>query len=316
MNDINGEAVMEKLNFPNRVTVELTNDCNVSCTFCNRQKIAMDIGYMEENLFYKIIDEMADHLPIKLVPFFRGEPLMHPQIIKFIRYAKSKGIGPIQMASNALLLDEKMQDALIETGIDYLSFSLDTIDPQIYKCSRLLGDLNISSRNVESMGLKCRERKKKGLPVPTLQVSTINIEEYIPGQKAFIERWLPYVDVVRVYEQHDEKGQLADPKVRAKLDLFYERKPCRKVFTDMIVYWDGRLALCNYDWDEQRDIGNVNTMTLQEAWDAKEYELIRNMHICNQFDEGICAECHHWKIDYTEGGFIGTSYHADEAGGD
>ena len=315
MNDINGEAVMEKLNFPNRVTVELTNDCNVSCTFCNRQKIAMDIGYMEENLFYKIIDEMADHLPIKLVPFFRGEPLMHPQIIKFIRYAKSKGIGPIQMASNALLLDEKMQDALIETGIDYLSFSLDTIDPQIYKCSRLLGDLNISSRNVESMGLKCRERKKKGLPVPTLQVSTINIEEYIPGQKAFIERWLPYVDVVRVYEQHDEKGQLADPKVRAKLDLFYERKPCRKVFTDMIVYWDGRLALCNYDWDEQRDIGNVNTMTLQEAWDAKEYELIRNMHICNQFDEGICAECHHWKIDYTEGGFIGTSYHADEAGG-
>lgn len=316
MNDINGEAVMEKLNFPNRVTVELTNDCNVSCTFCNRQKIAMDIGYMEENLFYKIIDEMADHLPIKLVPFFRGEPLMHPQIIKFIRYAKSKGIGPIQLASNALLLDEKMQDALIETGIDYLSFSLDTIDPQIYKCSRLLGDLNISSRNVESMGLKCRERKKKGLPVPALQVSTINIEEYIPGQKTFIERWLPYVDVVRVYEQHDEKGQLADPKVRAKLDLFHERKPCRKVFTDMIVYWDGRLALCNYDWDEQRDIGNVNTMTLQEAWDAKEYELIRNMHICNQFDEGICAECHHWKIDYTEGGFIGTSYHADEAGED
>ena len=71
MNDINGEAVMEKLDFPNRVTVELTNDCNVSCTFCNRQKIAMDIGYMEEKLFYKIIDEMEDHLTIKLVPFFR-----------------------------------------------------------------------------------------------------------------------------------------------------------------------------------------------------------------------------------------------------
>lgn len=301
---------MEQLVFPNRVTVELTNDCNVSCTFCNRQKIAMDIGYMEDKLFYKIIDEMAEHLPIKLVPFFRGEPLMHPHIIAFIEYAKRKEIGPIQLASNALLLDEKMQDALIETGIDYISFSLDTLDPQIYKCSRLLGDLNVSSQNVESMGLKCKERKKKGLSAPTIQVSTINIEEYIPGQKAFIERWLPYVDVVRVYEQHDEKGRLVDPKIRAKLDLLSERKPCRKVFTDMIIYWDGRLALCNYDWDEHRDIGNVGTMSLKEAWNSEEYEAVRNMHRCGQFDDGICAGCHHWKIDYTEGGFIGTSYHS------
>lgn len=303
---------MEKLNFPNRITVELTNDCNVSCTFCNRQKISMDIGYMDEKLFYKIIDEMAEYLPVKLVPFFRGEPLMHPQIIPFIRYAKDKGIGPIQMASNALLLDDKMQDALIETGIDYISFSLDTVDPEIYKCSRLSGNLDISSRNVESMGLKCRERKKKGLPAPTIQVSTINIAEYMPGQKAFIERWLPYVDVVRVYEQHDEKGQLVNPKIRAELDVFNKRKPCRKVFTDMIIYWDGRLALCNYDWDEHRNLGNVNEMSLQEAWNSDKYETVRNMHLYNQFDDGICAECHHWKIDYTENGFIGTSYCAEE----
>ncbi|MCX4340500.1 MAG: radical SAM/SPASM domain-containing protein [Lachnospiraceae bacterium] len=303
---------MRKLDFPNRVTVELTNDCNVSCTFCNRQKIAMDIGYMDERLYYKIIDEMAQHLPVKLVPFFRGEPLMHPQIIPFIKYAKEKGIGPVQMASNALLMDEKMQDALIDSGIDYISFSLDTTDPEIYKCSRLSGDLNISARNVESMGIKCKERKKRGLHVPTLQVSTINLKEYMPGQKEFIEKWRSYVDVVRVYEQHDEKGQLVDPKIREQLDIFDERKPCRKVFTDMIIYWNGRMALCNYDWDEHKNIGDANIMSLQEAWDSEAYEVVRKMHLCNQFDDGICSECHHWKIDYTENGFIGTSYHAEE----
>ena len=303
---------MEKLNFPNRVTVELTNDCNVSCVFCNRQKISMDIGYIEDKLFYKIIDEMARHLPVKLVPFFRGEPLMHPQLIPFIKYAKQKGVGPIQMASNALLLDDQMQDKLIEAGIDYLSFSLDTVDPKVYEHSRMFGNLEISSNHVKSMGLKCKERKKKVLPAPTIQVSTINIEEYLPKQKEFIEEWLPYVDVVRVYEQHDEKGRLVDPQIRKSLDVFEERKPCRKVFTDMIIYWDGRMALCNYDWNEQRKIGNANTMTLQEAWDSEEYENVRKMHLCNQFDRGICADCHHWKIDYTENGFIGTSYYAKE----
>lgn len=303
---------MEKLNFPNRVTVELTNDCNVSCVFCNRQKISMDIGYIEDKLFYKIIDEMARHLPVKLVPFFRGEPLMHPQLIPFLQYAKQKGVGPIQMASNALLLDDQMQDRLIEAGIDYLSFSLDTVDPKVYERSRMFGNLEISSNHVKSMGLKCKERKKKGLSAPTIQVSTINIEEYLPKQKEFIEEWLPYVDVVRVYEQHDEKGCLVDPQIRKSLDVFEERKPCRKVFTDMIIYWDGRMALCNYDWNEQRKIGNANTMTLQEAWDSEEYENVRKMHLCNQFDRGICADCHHWKIDYTENGFIGTSYYAKE----
>ena len=68
----------------------------------------------------------------------------------------------------------------------------------VYRRSRLSGDLGVSAGNVESMGLKCRERRKKGLPAPTLQVSTINTEEYMPRQKEFIERWLPYVDVVRL----------------------------------------------------------------------------------------------------------------------
>ena len=124
---------MEKKRFPDRVTVELTNDCNVSCSFCNRQKIDMSIGYIEDALYYKIIDEMALHKPIKLVPFFRGEPLMHPHIVEYLHYAKDKGIGPIQMASNALLLNEQMQDALIDVGVDYISFSLDTLDADIYK---------------------------------------------------------------------------------------------------------------------------------------------------------------------------------------
>ena len=299
---------MKKLDFPNRVTIELTNDCNVSCTFCNRQKIAMNIGYMDEKLFYKIVDEMANHLPVKMVPFFRGEPLMHPQIIDFIKYAKHKGIGPIQMASNALLLDENMQKDLIESGIDYLSFSLDTLDNELYRCSRQLGNLEISSRNVESMGLKCKERRKRGLSAPTIQVSTINIDEYIPGQKAFIDKWTQYVDVVRVYEQHDEKGRLVNPEIQKRLDVFSDRKPCRKVFTDMIIYWDGSLALCNYDWNENREVGNVSHMSLQEAWNSKMYDAIRQMHLTNTFDESICKECHHWKIDYVENGFLGQAY--------
>ena len=64
------------------------------------------------------------------------------------------------------------------------------------------------------------------------------------------------------------KGRFVSDEVRRRMDIFDNRMPCRKVFTDMIIYWDGKLALCNYDWDEQRNIGNVNEMSLQEAWNS------------------------------------------------
>ena len=219
---------------------------------------------------------------------------MHPKIIDFIKYAMKKGIGPIQMASNALLLDEKMQDELIESGIDYISFSLDTIDEKVYSCSRLTGDLAVSTRNVESMGKKCKNRREKGLPAPTLQVSTIDLDVYKPLQKEFIDKWKNYVDVVRVYEQHDEKGRLVNPEIQRKLDVFSERMPCRKIFTDMIIYWDGRLALCNYDWDQKRELGDVSKISLQEAWDSQVYVELRQMHLSNGIDDVICKDCHHW----------------------
>ena len=299
---------MEELEFPNRITVELTNDCNVSCTFCNRQKIKMNIGYMDEGLYHKIIDEASMHTPIKLVPFFRGEPLLHPQFIEFMAYAKSKGIGPIQVASNGLMLDDVMQEKIIEAGVDFISFSLDTLDPDIYKCSRALGNLEVSQKNVEHFSLMCKRRKEKGLTAPQIQVSTIDIDEYRASQKDFIEHWRNIVDIVRVYEQHDEFGRFVKPEVNEKLSFLSMRHPCRKVFTDMIIYYDGRLSLCNYDWNEQRDFGNINHMSLEEAWKSKEYKNIRRKHLDKDFGDEICKECNHWKIDYVEGGFLGKSY--------
>lgn len=303
---------MEKLSFPNRITVEITNRCNVSCTFCNRQKIDMELGDMEPALFYKIVDEAAAYLPVKLVVFFRGESLMSPYLTNFIKYAKEKGLGPIQLASNALVLDDKMSDELIDTGIDFISFSLDTIDKEIYRCSRLSGDLEISMQHVEAFGLKCKERKLNGLFAPKLQVSTIDLDVYKSTQKEFIHHWECYVDIVRVYYEHDEKGHLVDSEVQKELGLIKERKPCRKVFTDMIIYWNGKIALCNYDWDEKREIGDVSKTTLLEAWNSDEFEKIREKHLLNKFEESeICSDCHHWKIDYTQNGYLGKVYKSE-----
>lgn len=301
---------MKKLDFPNRITVELTNQCNVSCTFCPRQSVNMKIGFMSMELYKKIIDEASDHLPVKLVIFFRGESLLHPEFIECVKYAKDKGIGPIQYATNAFELTNDMADKLLETGIDFISFSLDTLDPEIYRKSRLCGNLDISRDNVIYLSKKCDEKRKKGLQVPTLQVSTVEIEEYMPEQGKFIEFWKKYVDIVRVYYEHDDNGKFRNVEVQRLLgEEVPERKPCRKLFTDLLVYWDGQLALCNYDWRGGLQGLNLNKMTIEEAWNSKLYEQLREAHNNGEIaDDIMCQNCQHWRIDYMQNGYLGKLY--------
>ena len=300
---------MNKLQFPNRVTIELTNRCNISCTFCHRNDFDMKLGNMTDELYKKIINEMAENLPVAMVPFFRGESLLHPHFIEYIQYAKEKGIGPIQFTSNGLLFNKDMAKKLIEAGVDFASFSLDTIDEKLYSVSRRHGNLKKSMENVEAFAVMCKEYREKGIKTPTIQVSTVDIDEYRNEQKEFIEYWKKYADVVRVYEEHDNNGRFRNKEVSDRLQAVGARKPCRKLYTDMVIYWDGNISLCCYDWNETHSFGNVNNMTMKEIWNSDEMNALRKMHETDTItDDYICKECEHWKADYVDQKFLGKVY--------
>ena len=76
-----------------------------------------------------------------------------------------------------------------------------------------------------------------------------------------------------------------------------------------MIYWNGETALCNYDWNGYIHDMNVNTSSINEIWNSKEYQEIRKMHHNNNFaNDIICKDCNHWKIDYTPEGFLGKMY--------
>lgn len=306
---------MKRKVFPTRVTIELTNRCNVSCTFCHRQVVDMQLGDMSFDLYKKIIDEMAAHTPIKMVPFFRGEPIMHPNFIEYMKYAKQRGIGPIQVFSNGLIFDRQIAEAVIEAGVDFVSFSLDTLDKEIYKTSRILGDLEKSMENVRQFGLLCKKCREEGKDVPQIQVSTVDLDVYRREQQEFVDYWKKYVDIVRIYEEHDENGKFVKKEVSDRLGYISERKPCHKLYNDMIIYWDGRIALCNYDWDEKHSLGDVNRQTLEEIWNSDAYERVRQMHETDTIDaDYICNKCEHWKAGYLENQYLGKRILGDSMG--
>lgn len=292
--------------FPQRVTLELTNRCNVSCTFCPRRFMTGPQGDMDIGTATRLIEEMANHLPVTLVPFFRGEPLLHPGWMEILSYAKRKGLGPIQFTTNATLMDRRASEAILDLGLDFISFSVDTTDPVLYEQTRRGA---VYEKVLQNILYLVEIREKRGSRIPEIQVSAVETAMHQQGMDAFVDFWRTRVDRVRIYVEHSGNGRPGS--ISRGLPPFEKRQPCRKIFTDMVIYWDGEVALCNHDWTRTRAnrIGNARLQGIGMVWTSEEYGAIRRAHLAADLsDMAPCDHCDHWKMYSLPEGLMGRCY--------
>ncbi|MGQ9628977.1 MAG: radical SAM/SPASM domain-containing protein [bacterium] len=286
--------------FPRRVIVEMTNDCNLSCAMCPRRYASYSVGYMGPDLYKKVIDEVAEYSDVSVTPFFRGESLLHPDFPDLIRYTRRAIRGRILLATNATLLTEDLSRLINDIGLDFVSFSLDCIDPEKYERMRVGASYEETLANIE-LFLQLRDGKK----VPEVQVSAVETDETREGIEDFVRFWLDRVDRVRIYEEHSRNGDFGSLRERGR----GERRPCLKPLTDVAVYWDGGVSLCNHDWDRKVPLGNVSGRPLAEIWRGEEYRRAREWHWRDRRSENSpCSGCDHWRASYLPGGLIGRVY--------
>lgn len=301
------------LSFPRRVTIELTNRCNLSCPMCPREivKVEEDFseGFMTVALFRKIADEIAEHPGVAMIPFFRGESLLHPNATEMLRYATSRGVAPVQLTTNATVLTERIARELLDLGLDFISFSLDAVTKRAYEAVRVGAHYERVMANIERF---LALRAAHPGPKPEVQVSMVEGMDTESSEQAFVERWLPHVDRVRVYTRHSTDGHFGSlPGAGAGADDG-ERRPCLKLLTDLVVYWDGTVALCNHDWDRKEPMGDVRRATIAEVWRGPAYEALRRQHLEDRYMPGsVCATCAHWRTSYVPERLLGRLYSAD-----
>ena len=75
-------------------------------------------GIMKMDLYKKIIDEAAANNVYSIKLSWRGEPLLNPNLVEMIKYAKKKGIKDVAFLTNAeLLTDKKVRNLLKAVSI-------------------------------------------------------------------------------------------------------------------------------------------------------------------------------------------------------
>jgi radical SAM protein with 4Fe4S-binding SPASM domain len=241
---------------------------------------------------------------VALVPFFRGESLLHPELVELLAYAKSRGLGPIQLVTNGLLLEEDLARALLGLGLDFISFSLDTVHPAEYERVRPGGDFARVMANVKRF-LALRDQ---GGHATEVQVSATRTAHNAAGIADFVAYWRERADRTRIYYEHSADGRpgsLDCPEVPRDM----VRRACRKPWTDMVVYYDGRVAACNHDWFRPSPLGDLTRQSVAEVWWDAAYAGLRAQHEDPaSLSDPTCAGCDHWKMYYLDKPFIGELY--------
>jgi radical SAM protein with 4Fe4S-binding SPASM domain len=179
--------------FHDQIEIELTNDCNLKCIMCPRQKMKRPIGYMDFNLYKKMIDESVGGRNVIFSLF--GEPLMHPDFLKMIDYAKDK--VNIILYTNAFNLNEEISRAILENpSITTIFFSLDAATPEAYgkikgvdAYDKVIGNIHRFLDMRKDKISKLKEEDYGGDIGPTVALQILKMKENDHEIEEFWSRW-------------------------------------------------------------------------------------------------------------------------------
>jgi len=106
------------------IFLEVTNVCNLNCTFCVNDVMTRDRGFMKEDLFKRLIDEISADPGVEKVLFHvMGEPTLHPKIIELVNYAAKRVPRQILITNATTLTSDDSIIKIFNTGLTNLDLS-------------------------------------------------------------------------------------------------------------------------------------------------------------------------------------------------
>jgi len=299
--------------FPLMIVLSIIYPCNLGCPNCPYTDGNSDIRRFYHDrggdlfpvgLWNKIAEECGQY-----GAWMRctggGEPILHPQMIDMIEYAKRRG-ARVWLNTNGSMfgptpkLRQKLE-RIIVAGIDLIEFSMDAGDAETYAKVRPPhgGPPRNSEQwwgnHVDSIRAALDLRKRYRSP-SRIVVSIIRQQEVEDKLDAAVNFWLKEIGVddviTRKFLTWDDNttissGKTMDPHLYAQNPT--ERKePCVWPFERLNVDTLGRVALCGQDISfRTADLfPNANETSIKDIWRGERFDWYRRMHL-----EGRGAEC-------------------------
>lgn len=267
--------------------LEITNCCNLSCSFCHKTKRTQ--RFMSETEFCILTDRLRGR--VKYLYFhLMGEPTLHPQLPDFVNIAREKGFLPIITTNGSLL--GKCGDGLL-TAVphkvsislhapsankafahpsyleDCIAFAKKGADRGCYIAFRLW---NIGSED-ESENVEILEKLHEAFDGEWTDVRTANVKRLAD----------------RIYLEFAERFDWPDMNTEEfpiDTDAF-----CYGLRDQIGILCDGTVVPCCLDAEGDLALGNLFENDLENILDSQRAKAIYNGFSGRRAVEELCRKC-------------------------
>jgi pyruvate-formate lyase-activating enzyme len=266
--------------------IATTYRCNMTCRMCLRKIRNFSGPDMEFSLFKKIVDGWLPYLRYLSLDGL-GETIACPDAFQMIRYAKSKKIR-VMLSTNGTLVDAPMADAIIDSGVDLIAFSINGASPEVYKAVHGCNRYQEVKDKVHQF-LACKLKRRASILV-SLQM--IRLPETLHQVGDFYRQWrrVPGVDFVRVKQDVMRGyGVLQGEAHRCTT----RRTPCSRLWHGPpYVDTNGDVYASPGGLLQPGPVGNLQHESLAAVWNCERMQAIRRAHISKDISSfRECVQC-------------------------
>ncbi|MFC1665662.1 radical SAM/SPASM domain-containing protein [Pseudomonadota bacterium] len=287
-------SIDELLEHPQYIMIETVNTCNSDCIMCGIDFPNKKIGRITDELFFKLIDEIKYFKNLKrLMLYLDCEPTMDKKLVNKIKYAKECGIDNINIASNASLLNHKKAPEYIESGLDEIYLTIDSLDKDTFEKIRKGLKFDIVYDNIVNF-ITLRNKLN---PLLKIRIQMVQQEINYDEKDEFIRHWKELIGpndqvvVVRAHNYGNNTNVMEFGDEKAINNI-----PCINPWSSIVIHIDGEVGLCSMDTNETVKLGNVKEKSIIEVWNNQNYKNIRELHLTGRrCDEPVCDGCTLWR---------------------
>jgi len=286
---------------PPTAIIATTHRCNMTCRMCLRAVRTFNLPNMEFDLFRRIIDGSSPYLRYLSLDG-PGETTMNPEAFRMIRYARSKGIR-VMFSTNCTLLDDAMADAIMDSGVDLIIFSVNGATSDVYEAVHGRACYDQVIANIHAFLKQKRRRQARILAV----VQMIILDETRSQVSAFYHRWrgTPGVDLVRVKKDvvcNRSMGAADERRARPR------KNPCSRLWHGPpFIDTDGSVYASPGVLYKAGPVGNLKEQSLADIWNGEKMQAMRRSHIGGDISGfAECVDCAYLqpRLPLTVAGFL------------
>jgi radical SAM protein with 4Fe4S-binding SPASM domain len=292
------ERKLVEREYPPQFVIENTSVCNLTCIHCSHRELQRVRRQMPRPLWNKIVEELGANSPqTEIWPTFYGEALImgyKGELWDRLDYADKVGCRNLVLNSNGTLLDRWDNiDKILDSPLRRFILSLDGLSKETFELIREKAKWDKVYPQVVEL---CRRRRQRGQIYPAIVCQFSVMKQNAHEADAFKKFWEGHGAEVKVRPMLEwtATGTVRTDTIIHDSDF---RIACPWGNNTMAVHQDGSVVTCAVDYEGRFKVGNLNEITVKEAW-RRLGERLRKPHREHRWADtpDICKGCGDWQV--------------------